>query len=129
MTDALCRATHVQMEDGSVVLLHAQRPAQRLALARRLLTPGKPGSTLGACKKASHCIYTCIHNYIVGAREGEGERCDNWNCSYSTLGIKNGRMTGKELLKQLHLYLVICCSVCVCVGPSPSPERRCAPNE
>ena len=49
----LCRATHVQMEDGSVVLLHPQRPAQRVALARQLLTPGKPGAAKGAGKKVS----------------------------------------------------------------------------
>lgn len=47
----LCRATHVQLEDGSLVLLNPQRPAQRMALARQLLTPGKHGSTRGVPKK------------------------------------------------------------------------------
>jgi DNA-directed RNA polymerase I subunit RPA1 len=46
-------ATHVQMEDGAVVMLQPHRPAQRLALARQLLTPSKPGSARGACKKVS----------------------------------------------------------------------------
>ena len=44
-------ATHIQMEDGFLVLLHANRPAQRLALAKRLLTPAKHGSSRGAAKR------------------------------------------------------------------------------
>lgn len=47
----LSRATHVQMEDGSVILLHSQRPTQRLAISRQLLTPGKTGCTRGTSKK------------------------------------------------------------------------------
>ena len=59
------RATHVQLEDGSVVLLHPQRRAQRMALARQLLTPGKPGTTRGASKKVLHweglwCVEDCM---------------------------------------------------------------------
>ena len=51
----LCRATHVQNEDGSVVLLSASNPCQRNAIAKRLLTPSKEGSLGGAAKKVC-CI-------------------------------------------------------------------------
>ena len=49
------RATHVQNEDGSVVLLSASNPRQRNAIAKRLLTPSKEGSLGGATKKVSMC--------------------------------------------------------------------------
>ena len=45
------RATHVQNEDGSVVLLSATNHRQRNAIAKRLLTPSKEGSLGGATKK------------------------------------------------------------------------------
>ena len=60
----LCRATHVQNEDGSVVLLSATNPRQRNAIAKRLLTPSKEGSLGGATKKVHvHC--TCIHVFCI----------------------------------------------------------------
>ena len=45
------RATHVQNEDGSVVLLNPHNPRQRQAIAFKLLAPGKEGDTGGATKK------------------------------------------------------------------------------
>ena len=55
----LYRATHVQNEDGSVVLLSASNPRQRNAIAKRLLTPSKEGSLGGAAKKV-HVHVQCI---------------------------------------------------------------------
>ena len=52
------RATHVQNEDGSVVLLSASNPRQRNAIAKRLLTPSKEGSLGGAAKKV-RCELSC----------------------------------------------------------------------
>ena len=54
------RATHVQNEDGSVVLLSASNPRQRDAIAKRLLTPSKEGSLGGAAKKVHTCTCTCM---------------------------------------------------------------------
>ena len=54
----LYRATHVQNEDGSVVLLSATNPRQRNAIAKRLLTPSKEGPMGGATKKV------CVHNVL-----------------------------------------------------------------
>lgn len=44
-------ATHVQNEDGSVVLLSAHNLRQRSAIAKKLLTPSKESSFGGASKK------------------------------------------------------------------------------
>lgn len=44
-------ATHVQNEDGSVVLLNPRNPRQRSAIAKRLLTPSKDSPRGGAGKK------------------------------------------------------------------------------
>ena len=44
-------ATHIQNEDGSVVLLSAHNPRQRSAIAKKLLTPSKESSFGGASKK------------------------------------------------------------------------------
>ena len=61
----LCRATHVQNENGSVVLLSASNPRQRNAIAKRLLTPSKEGSLGGAAKKVCYiCIVTGI-NFLL----------------------------------------------------------------
>ena len=58
------RATHVQNEDGSVVLLSAINPQQRNAIAKRLLTPSKEGSLGGASKKV------CLLKLGTHAHEG-----------------------------------------------------------
>ena len=55
------RATHVQNEDGSVVLLSASNPRQRNAIAKRLLTPSKEGSLGGAAKKVC-CVVSPTRN-------------------------------------------------------------------
>ena len=47
----ICSATHVQNEDGSVVLLSASNSRQRTAIAKKLLTPSKDGKMGGAMKK------------------------------------------------------------------------------
>ena len=53
------RATHVQNEDGSVVLLNPHNPRQRQAIAFKLLAPGKEGDTAGATKKV------CYHDSLL----------------------------------------------------------------
>lgn len=53
------RATHVQNEDGSVVLLSAINSQQRNAIAKRLLTPSKEGSLGGASKKVRLLYLQC----------------------------------------------------------------------
>ena len=55
-------ATHVQNEDGSVVLLSAHNPRQRSAIAKKLLTPSKESSFGGASKKV-----------WLASQEGKGE--------------------------------------------------------
>ena len=55
-------ATHVQNEDGSVVLLSAHNPRQRSAIAKKLLTPSKDSSFGGASKKV----------WLALGRGGEG---------------------------------------------------------
>lgn len=47
----LFRATHVQSEDGSLILLNSRNFTQRLGLARRLLAPDKLESSKGSTKK------------------------------------------------------------------------------
>ena len=47
----LCSATHVQNEDGSVILLNPSNLRQRMAIAKKLLTPSKDVSQGGATKK------------------------------------------------------------------------------
>ena len=44
-------ATHVQNEDGSLVLLSGRNPRQREAVAKRLLTPSKDPTLQGTGKK------------------------------------------------------------------------------
>ena len=46
----------MQFEDGGVCLLHASNPRQRVAIAKKLLTPSKDGNMGGASKKVSHCV-------------------------------------------------------------------------
>ena len=48
---AVSRATHVQNEDGSLVLLNGSQPHQRKAVAKKLLTPSKSGAHFGSSKK------------------------------------------------------------------------------
>ncbi len=57
---AMCSATHVQNEDGSVVLLSASNSQQRIAIAKKLLTPSKGGKMGGATKKV-HSILRTTH--------------------------------------------------------------------
>lgn len=45
------RATHVQNENGFVVLLSPSNERQRVAIAKKLLTPSKEGVLGGATKK------------------------------------------------------------------------------
>ena len=59
-------ATHVQNEDGSVVLLSAHNPRQRSAIAKKLLTPSKDSSFGGASKK----VWLASRG---GGRGGEGK--------------------------------------------------------
>ena len=51
---SLFRATHVQSEDGSLILLNNRNFIQRLGLARRLLAPDKLESSKGSTKKVTN---------------------------------------------------------------------------
>ena len=47
-------ATHVQNEDGSLILLNAKNLYHRQGIAKRLLAPNKIGSSNGATKKVQY---------------------------------------------------------------------------
>ena len=53
------RATHVQNEDGSLIMLNASNPRQRKAVAKKLLTPSKSGTHFGSTKKVLHDAVMC----------------------------------------------------------------------
>lgn len=58
------RATHVQNEDGSLVLLSARHARQREAVARRLLTPSKNPALQGTCKKVREQLLIDVLSWL-----------------------------------------------------------------
>lgn len=61
---SLFSATHVQSEDGSLILLNNRNFMQRLGLARRLLAPDKSESLKGSTKRVGK-ISVCIKMILV----------------------------------------------------------------
>lgn len=108
----LYRATHVQNEDGSVVLLSATNPRQRNAIAKRLLTPSKEGPMGGATKK----VY--VHN-VLNVRVWWSSCVEN-RCS--NLSIFGQKFAYYYLIKSLrlsfratHMATMVCEHAMVCL--------------